>query len=180
MTTSRIAAYIGGSVLLLAWLASASGLTRSSAPPRVPAQPGDAAMFQTIASDVQSQATRLRSRLATAPAPAASVRNPFAFAARAPREAAGTRRRAVVTPAPGLASQPAVFEPPLTLVGIAEETTPLGIVRTAMITAGGDELFMASVGKSLLSRYRVIAVGADAVELQDGLTGTIRRLVLQQ
>jgi hypothetical protein len=72
-----------------------------------------------------------------------------------------------------------ILEPALYLIGIAETKTATGIVRTAMITGGRDDLMMAMVGQRLLSRYDVIAIGPDAVELKDLETGLPRRLVLR-
>ena len=65
-------------------------------------------------------------------------------------------------------------EPALELVGVAESTSPEGIVRTAMITGGHNELMMVTAGQRILGRYDVVAVGADAVELKDVETGGIR------
>jgi hypothetical protein len=73
----------------------------------------------------------------------------------------------------------AVFEPELTLIGVAEQPTAAGLVRTAMIAGPGDELLMVVEGQQIGGRYRVSAVGADAVELQDLATGATRRLVLK-
>ena len=64
-------------------------------------------------------------------------------------------------------------------VGIAEQKTDAGLKRTAMIGAPGDQLFMVSEGEEVSGRYRVSAVGADAVELRDLLTGATRRLALR-
>lgn len=177
MTTSRLAAYIGGASLLLAWLASASGVTRQPQRARATPPPADATVFQEIASDVQSQATRLRKRLASAPTPEGTVRNPFTFRARDPRVGRPTVRP--VEPAVAIDPEPAAFEPNLLLAGVAEQSSPSGPVRTAMITGDGEELFMMTVGQTLLGRYRVRAIGADAVELEDTLTGATRRLALQ-
>ena len=74
---------------------------------------------------------------------------------------------------------PEVLEPSLTLIGIAETRSPEGVVRTAMITGGRDDLMMVMAGQRLLSRYDVMAVGLDAVELKDLETGLTRRLVLR-
>lgn len=178
MSPARAAAYIGGATLLLAWLASASGVARQPRPVRAPSRPGDAAVLQTIASDVQSQASRLRQRLATAPAPRGSVRNPFAFDTREGRVA----RRAplpVVPHSPRTEAGRVPVEPSLSLLGIAEQNTPSGLIRTAMISAGGDDLIMVVEGQTVAVRYRVVAIGADAVELKDIATGATRRLALQ-
>jgi hypothetical protein len=70
-------------------------------------------------------------------------------------------------------------EPPLQLVGIAEHETPAGVVRTALITADSDELFMLVEGETLGGRYRVKTVFPEAVELTDLITSTARRLSLR-
>jgi hypothetical protein len=80
------------------------------------------------------------------------------------------------------APPPAVLqirEPALQLIGVAETNTNDGPVRTALITGGHSELMMVTVGQRILSRYDVVAVAADAVELKDVDTGAIRRLILQ-
>ena len=51
-------------------------------------------------------------------------------------------------------------EPRLELVGIAEQRTPAGAVRTAMIATESNELLMAAVGAAVLGRYTV-AVDSD-------------------
>jgi hypothetical protein len=67
----------------------------------------------------------------------------------------------------------------LELAGVAEQKTDAGLKRTAMVTAPGDQLFMVTEGQELAGRYRVSAVGADAVELKDLVTGVTRRLALR-
>lgn len=178
MSPARAAAYIGGASLLLAWLAAASGVARQPRHVRVPSRPGDAAVLQTIASDVQSQASRLRQRLATAPAPKGPVRNPFAFGTREVRDA--RRMPLPLAPtSPRLEAERVPVEPSLSLLGIAEQNTPAGLIRTAMISTGGDDLIMVTEGQTVAVRYRVVAIGADAVELKDVATGATRRLALQ-
>ena len=137
----------------------------------LPPQSQEALELDSVAADVQSQASRLRDRLAAAPAVRPSVRNPFAFA-----EVEPVRSK----PAPQATAPPPAFlqqlisEPNLVLLGVAEE----GSVRTAMIGLG-DELLMATEGQPVTSRYRVSKVGADSVELIDLATGATRRLLLR-
>lgn len=169
MKPGRAAIYLGGGMLLAAWLASAAGVGRPSIPPP-PRLSSDDARLDSIAADVQSQAVRLRNRLASAPAPGAAIRNPFAFAAREVTDLPVARRMPVATP-------PVVEEPPepdLVLVGFAEE----GSTRTAML-GSGDDLLMATEGQTIVGRYRVSKVGPDAVELVDLTTGATRRLFLK-
>ena len=178
MTSMRAVAYIGGASLLLAWLAAASGDARRPRPGRVPSQPRDAQVLQTIVSDVQAQAVRLRQRLAAAPA-SNPRRNPFAFDT---HMAPAARRAPVPAPMREVDEAPPVApEPEFALVGIAEQNTPAGLVRTAMISgAAGDNLIMVREGQTLALRYRVTAISADVLELKDLTTGTTRRLALQQ
>jgi len=174
MTVARATAYFGVACLLAAWVATAAGLfTRTVVieQPRAVSTSGS----ESLGAAVQAQGLRLRAHMSAAPRPLDPVRNPFAFAvqrtvipdAAVPRAAAGATPPA------------AVPEPPLELVGVAEQTTAKGVVRTAMITADGPELFMLVEGDSLGGRYRVKSVGADVVELTDLVTGELRRLALR-
>jgi hypothetical protein len=141
---------------------------RPSIPPAATPSP-EAVQLDALASDVQSQALRLRQRLSSAPAPRATIRNPFEFVAVQPPPAASIR-----TPAPSAPPVLAPPEPNLVLIGVAED----GTTRTAMIESG-DELVMAIEGQTIVSRYRVVQIGADAIELIDLVTGTTRRLFLK-
>jgi hypothetical protein len=168
MSPTRAAAYLGGGMLLAAWFASAAGVGRPSIPPVASLSP-ETVQLDALASDVQSQALRLRQRLAAAPAPRATIRNPFEFVALQPPT--------VSSKTPALSTPPVVEAPPepnLVLIGLAED----GATRTAMIESG-DDLVMATEGQTIVSRYRVVKVGADAIELVDVVTGTTRRLFLR-
>jgi hypothetical protein len=176
MAPARAAAYIGGTILLVAWLASAAGVSRHQPAVRVVPPSAEAVQLDTLAGDVQSQASRLRTRLAAAPAPHASLRNPFMFGA---PEAPVRRARPAVEPS---SIEPAASAAPdlvLELAGVAEQKTATGLKRTAMVAAPGDQLFMVTEGQELAGRYRVSAIGADAVELTDLMTGATRRLALK-
>jgi hypothetical protein len=170
MKPGRAALYLGGGILLAAWLASAAGVGRPSIP-QVPPPSADAAQLDSIAAGVQSQAVRLRQRLAGAPAPGAAIRNPFAFAAREETEPVMVHRAPIAAPK-AVADDPP--EPDLVLIGLAED----GSTRTALL-GSGDELLMATEGQTIVGRYRVNKVGADAVELVDLTTGATRRLLLK-
>ena|SRR5207247_4274730 len=118
--------------------------------------------------EIVSRARRCRSR----------VRNPFAFAPREIRTAPPqtTRPPAIAPAAPAAVVAPV---PALTLIGIAEEPSPEGLHRTAMIAGADDTLYMVMEGQAVAERYRVTAIGADAVQLEDLLTGAVRRLALR-
>ncbi len=177
MTTARSVSYIGGATVLVAWLASASAVPEQR--PTTRARPGhtDEVVLGEITADVQSQAARLRQRLAAAPAPAAPLRNPFSFHARDLPKPRGMVRAASVEPEP--VATPSSDEVPLALLGIAEQQTPGGLVRTAMIGGADDTLHFATEGQDVAGRYRVTAVGPASVELKDLTTGVTRRLALR-
>lgn len=179
MNPSRLALLIVGAAVFGAWLASAAGLTRQARNVRAAPPPADVVRFDALAAEVQAQAARLRERLANAPAPRAAERNPFSFS-----KVPVPRREASVDldesslreplPPPSVPS-----EPVLELIGIAASKTDGGLVRTAMITGPYDELIMVTAGQQILSRYDVVTVTEDAVELKDVATGTTRRLILR-
>jgi hypothetical protein len=177
MTPKRSMGYVGLTFAAAAWLANAAGLSlNSSPPPPASTDRAELSSTQVIANEVQTQAVRLRNRLASAPAPRQPSRNPFAFAApiaRQPNAPTGTAGRTTI------AQPSAPAEPPLQLIGVAERETPTGVVRTAMITADSDELFMLVEGDTLGARYRVKSVAPQAVELVDLVTTGTRRLALR-
>ena len=166
-----------GTAACSVWLASAANITRQAQEARTTPRQIEAAQFDALAADMQTQAGRLRERLAQAPAPREAVRNPFRFAERRPT-AARPRRALPLSEAPP--AVPEIREPALQLIGVAETHTKDGPVRTALITGGQSELMMVTAGQRILGRYDVVAVGADAVELKDLETGAVRRLILQQ
>jgi len=49
-----------------------------------------------------------------------------------------------------------------------------------MIATEGDELVMATVGDTVLQRYKVTAISADAAELTDVSTGLTRLIALRE
>jgi hypothetical protein len=128
---------------------------------------------------VQSQAVRLRQRLAAAPAPQAPFRNPFAFAARPQPEPRGTTGTPAASPVAAFVEQ-LIAEPALSLIGLATTDTPgAGPARTAIVTDAAGDIFLVAAGDVLVNRYQVVGVAADAVDLRDRLTGTTRRLALK-
>ena len=172
MSRARAAAYLVGGILLAAWLASAAGVaTRQRAVP-LPRRSAAAEQLDVVAANVQSQALRLRERLAAAPALQGPVRNPFAFVEREAPPPPAVRKPQPAQPPAFI--QRLIAEPDLVLLGVAEE----GSLRTAMI-GSGDELLMATEGQTIAGRYRVGKVSADAVDLIDLGTGATRRLSLR-
>jgi hypothetical protein len=180
MTAKQAAAYSGGGLLLIAWLAYGAGLSVRQPPaPEEPSRPVETTGTASLAADVQAQTARLKSRLAAAPAPQQPTRNPFAFA---PRAAAKPSARPVGTSEFGAGLAPVPLppaEPAIDLVGVAENRESGKIVRTAIISALSGDLFLVKEGELIVGRYRVKTVGADAVELIDLVVGGERRLALR-
>jgi hypothetical protein len=177
MTSVRLAAYIGGGALLVGWLAAAASAPVSEVPPaRDGAQPAPTSGSSSIASEVEAQASKLRARLSQAPTPSTRPRNPFSFAAPRPVRAASGPAKA---PAADSAAPALPVVPTLLLMGIAEDPSPDGPRRTAVIGGAADALYMVMTGQTIADRYEVTAIGADAVELKDLLTGGYRRLALR-
>jgi hypothetical protein len=177
MTVRRAVAYGGICCLLAAWLASAASTTRHPPAPssQEPIATGTSAT-ETLASEVQAHAARLRERLASAPRPQSPHRNPFVFESRPTLPAKPLALRS--DPQPPLEALPP-SEPMVSLIGITEDQGPKGLVRTAIITGDGDSVYVLAVGEMLLDRYTVETIGADAVELKDVTTNGIRRLALR-
>ena len=178
MTTRRAVTYGGLFCLLAAWLASAASTTFQEYDPALtPERDVTHASPDVLANDVQAQAARLRQRLSAAPTQPSPQRNPFLFE---PRSAAPAR------PAPRRIAEPAIVEGPvalpevpLALIGVAEDKGPNGLTRTAIVSDDAEAVFVVTVGQTILDRYRVEAIGADAVELKDVLTNAVRRLALR-
>lgn len=178
MSKKSAAVYASCGAILVACLAAANMPSQDTgvAAPR-PARPARV-QPDAIAADVQSQAARLHDRLAEAPAPSSAVRNPFSFGAARAQRVARTAEVGQTTvaadPLPAVAPAPALL-----LMGIAEETTASGPRRTAVIGGEGDAIFMVVEGESVVGRYKVTKIGADAVELEDQTTKGYRRLALR-
>jgi hypothetical protein len=180
MTPKKAAAYLTVAILLAAWFASAVSVSRQARAPRQPsASASDEARLEALAADVQAQSSRLRERLAAAPRVQTPTRNPFMFRPRETPVPNRMVRAAIMDPQPAAELEFEPREPLLVLVGVAEEKTKEGLVRTAMISDEAEELHMAVQGQHLLGRYVVEAVSPDAVELKDITTGVIRRLALR-
>jgi hypothetical protein len=178
MTMKRAAVYGSAGVLLVAYLAVAN-----SAPPQdrdvLPrrATQVSATSAGTIARDMQTEAARLQERLRKAPAPDSNPRNPFAFGAdRSQRPASGIVH-ATVADTPDVAAAPPI--PSLSLIGMAEDSTSKGTRRTAVLSGDGDAVYFVAEGDTLIGRYRVTKIGADAIELSDLQSGGIRRLSMK-
>jgi hypothetical protein len=180
MTAKRGVLIAGGAALLAAWFAAAADRDRQAVPESAGGETSLLDRTDALSREIQSQSTRLRSRLAHAPEPAGSGRNPFAFDT--PRVAPPSRPPMLIPAAGSPAAIDIAEPPPLTLSGIAEEEGAGELAgtrwRVAVLSGFGD-VYLARAGDTVLSRFEVVQVGADAAELKDLTTGRTIRLGLR-
>lgn len=175
MKSTRVAVLLGGATLLAAWFAAAAGTGGGNQTESARPAPTPTAQVDPAIAEVLEQAEGLRARLDSAPRPQEPSRNPFTFKVEARRPVS----EPVVEQAPPLPTLSALApRPALTLVGIGSTTTGESTTRTAIISGLGD-LFLVKVGEEVAGRYRVNAVGEDAVELVELSGGTPFTLVLR-
>jgi hypothetical protein len=171
MYWKRTATIVLAGGALAAWLAGAATSNREMpAPLALRSVPIDARGVE-LAGEV----AKLHDRLRPTAAPRQPGRNLFAFhvAPVAPAAEEPPKPALVEAPAPKAPAQPT-----LKLSGIAEDPGPDGPVRLAIISGDG-QLFMVKEGEAVTSRYRVVKISADVVELGDLGDGTTRRLALK-
>ena len=170
MNLRRRAIGLAGAALLLAWLAAAftGGRTGSTEeqPSVAPVRP------DSSVDNLLTHTARLHDRLAPDHAPRHLSRNLFRFVSPAPIPVPAAAAQAV----PLLPAPPPT--PSLKLVGIAEDTTAQGPVRTAVISGLG-QVFLVKEGDEIVSRYRVVRISVEAAELTDLTDGTPLRLALK-
>jgi len=177
MDASRAALLVVGINLLAVWAAAAAGgRTAVTAPAAAPHVAADAAVGEARSS-LLAAAERLEAH-AQRNRPAPMGRDPFRFGRElrpAARRAPEGRLPGKVADAPTPAAPAAEPEPDIVLQGMAESGEGEAIVRTAILSAGG-ELVLASLGMRVGDRYDVVGLTADSVELED-VVGHVRRTV---
>lgn len=165
----------------LASIAVATWLTAASAPdvrpPAAPLVPEPPARLDTSSATLQAEITRLHARIGPTAVPEGR-RDLFRFSARAPRPTRQAVRRPVDA-VPEAAPMPAVIPavPPLALIGVAEDASPDGPVRTAIVSGLGD-VFLVKPGESISGRFRVAAVSPASVDIVDITTSVQTTLTL--
>jgi len=173
MDASRTAVIVVGVNLLAVWAAAAAG-GRATAPPETgPARQASVeAAVSDASSELASASVRLDARARSPRARPRAHRDPFQFGGAAGRRGAPAAARvsgalAAETNEARLGDQlEAAAEPQVVLQGMAETQEGEGVVRTAILKADG-ELVLAGLGARVIGRYEVVALGADAVELED-------------
>jgi hypothetical protein len=172
----------GGAALVLAaigagaWLAITAGLGMSTPSPVVPDAPAPGTPLDPVIRSVQSQSGRLRAYLSSKPPLAPPLRDPFAFR-EPPRPRGAARQASAASTAVALLSVLSA-RPDLTLSGIAEDPSPDGPVRTAIISGMG-QLFLVKEGETFGGRFEVVRIGADSVQMRDQKTDVAFTLVLK-
>jgi len=175
MTARRAGAWLAGGTLLAAWLAAAAA--PSLAPQAGSASPkSQGSETDRRVLELAVEADRLHDRLSVVLAPPPVMRNPFQFSRRAPAPAATVHvaREPEAPPPPAVAvSAP----PPITFLGVAEDTAGTNPARTAILSFGGD-LLLVKEGELIGDRYRLTKIGSDVIELQDSKDSRTFRIVL--
>jgi len=180
MDASRTAVVVVGVNLLAVWAAAATG-GRVTAPPETGPvrQASVEAAVSDASSDLASATIRLDARARIPRARPGAHRDPFQFGGASGRRGAPARPHAAAAFAPEPdEARPgdrieAEIEPPVTLEGMAETQEGEGVVRTAILKADG-QLVLAGLGARVSGRYEVVALAADAVELEDLVSHTRR------
>ena len=176
MNLKRTAIIAAVGCALAAWLAGAATSNREIAPP--PISRTDA--IEVRGAELASEIARLHERLRPTVSPHQPGRNLFAFHAATLRAMPPTPPAPLPEPRAALteAAPPQPAQPSLKLSGIAEDAGPDGPVRLAFI-AGEGQLFMVKEGDAVTSRYQVVKISPDVVELIDLGDHTTRRLALR-
>lgn len=171
MNASRAALMVVGLNLVAVWAAAAAG-SYGAAPSgaAAAAQVAADASVSEASTSLLAAAERLDAHARRRIAPA-MVRNPFRFGL-------GARPAARSAPVPATVEPPATVAPAdtpvdpgpeIVLQGMAESGEGESIVRTAILSAGG-ELVLATIGMRVAGRHEVVALSADSVELEDVVT----------
>lgn len=159
MQVRRTVWFGAGAIAVATWLAAAttSGV-RTSVPPPAPDPPSE---LDRAYAGLQRDVGRLQQRMAPAAAPMLQ-RDPFRFQTPVPRAGAPA-----LAQARALVPVPAAVEPgpPLSLVGIAEDPGPEGVVRTAIVSSRGDVLLLRP-GDVVADRFRVVRIDGQSLELR--------------
>jgi hypothetical protein len=165
--------WLGVSALAIAtWFAAAS--TSGVRSPVAPVAAPRVTALDRSSAALQSEVARLHERLGPTATPSRS-RDLFRFNARAlsHRPSPRTAVDAVDVPPPVTPPRPA-----FKLIGIAEDTSEGGTIRTAIVSGPGD-IFLVKPGDTLGGQYHVDQVSAEAVQLTDTVTSASTTLVLR-
>jgi hypothetical protein len=160
---------------LAVWLAAAATSDRRDAMQLAVAAPTPIdASSVALAREIARLHDRLRPGV-----PPHHGRDLFQFAAVAPHAApSAVVAKPVLSVLNDATVAPLAPQPALKLIGIAEDATPDGLVRTAIISGPG-QLFLVKQGDRVTPRYLVAQISPDVVELTDATDHSARRLALK-
>ena len=174
MSFKRTATLLVVGAALAAWLYAAANSGVDSAPPLAA---GKTPPIDQRGAALASEIARLHDQLRPSATPRQPSRNLFSYGARPVRQASLPPAE---IPKPALTEVPAArpAAPVLKLSGIAEDNTPAGWVRTAVISTAG-QLYLAKEGEKVTDRFQVVKISSDAVELTDLTDNAVVRLALR-
>jgi hypothetical protein len=127
-------------------------------------------------AELAKEIARLHERLRPTVPPTQPGRNVFTFRSR-PAPAAAPLPPPAQIPLP-VEAAPAPPRFAFKLVGIAEDESDDGPVRTAILSGDG-QVIMVKEGELIADRYRVAKITPDVVELTDTNDNSTRRLALR-
>jgi len=167
---------LAGAALLGAWFAGTAPASSPAspvapAPAAPPPAPADG-LDQALRGEVE----RLEERLDRLPEIAPGGRNPFVYAPAPPKPDPGELPAAEAPGEPIPVQRPEVLP---SLIGIGGDAVNGDVRYTAVVVLDG-RVALAAAGDTILNRYAVVAVTADAVALRDLTTGETTTLALQQ
>jgi hypothetical protein len=175
MNVKRTVTFALVSGALAAWFAGAMtpGIPPLASPP-IRTSPVD-----VTGAELSQEINRLHERLRPDATPQAAVRNPFAF-----RSAAHARAATKISAEPVAVDRlpvPAADSIPITFSGLAEDAGPDGLVRTAIVVANGQLLFVKERDVVDLGRatYTVTSISSTALDLTNMADGSVRHLTLK-
>ena len=172
MTVRRVLSFGVSTLALASWFSAAS--TPDVPPPVAHVTPRAPSAIDRSSALLQAEIARLHDRLVPGATPSRS-RDLFRFNQPKPRRAS-VPTTAVDETEPPAPVPPAL--PALQLIGVAEDASPDGVVRTAILSGFGD-VFLVKAGDTVSGRYRVDQVSADAVQITSLSTSTASTLALR-
>lgn len=166
----RVLGVLAAAAIAAVWIGVGARGQQSAAGPPSPSPPIPP---DPLVVEIREHTGRLRRHLTAASDLGAPRRDPFRFA-----ESRSGRADAAPLdpPVPVLPPPPAL--PELTLAGIAEDPGPDGPVRTAVISTKA-QVFLAREGDQVGSRYQIVRIGTEVVEVRDLLSGAVFTLALK-
>jgi hypothetical protein len=171
MSVKRTATIVVVGGAFAAWLAAATFPNRDLGEPLVLRPSAIDGSGAALAGEI----SRLHERLRPSAGPPQAGRDLFSYASSRPRPVEPLQvPKAALSEAPIPRSTPSALK----LSGIAEDATPDGVVRTAIISGLG-QLFLVKEGETVTDRFRVVKISSDVVELTDLAERTTLRLALR-